>query len=147
MVHPQYRGMNIMSSLSEPMMRLYPELPVRGLHLYAVSRHEITQRKSQDAGAPTTGILLEDWPASPQPSVRCGYTRPAPSCWTAPCRAWPPSASINWVRTGARPALRKHHRKSWSSFSPMPPVLGCEHRFTHCHIRTRRVLFASSLRL
>ena len=62
MVHPQYRGMNIMSSLSEPMMRLYPELPIRGLHLYAVTRHDIAQRKSQEAGAPTTGVLLEDWP-------------------------------------------------------------------------------------
>ena len=62
MVLDEYRGENIMSNLSGPMLEVYANKQVLGLHLYAVTLHDISQRKTTENGAVVTGVLLADWP-------------------------------------------------------------------------------------
>lgn len=62
MVLPEYRGHNIMSELARPMLAVYEQKQLLGLHLYAVTLHQISQRKTLQHGAVITGLLLADWP-------------------------------------------------------------------------------------
>lgn len=66
MVSPHARGNNIMSTLANPVLDMYNERKLAGLHLYAVTRHTISQRKSADGGAAVTGVLMHDWPGQYQ---------------------------------------------------------------------------------
>ena len=61
MVLPRYRGQNIMSKLGVPVASVVRKHGIIGLHLYAVTMHTISQRKTLENGAAVTGILLADW--------------------------------------------------------------------------------------
>jgi hypothetical protein len=62
LVLPEYRGQNVMSQLSAPMWADYESRKLAGLHLYGVTIHDASQRKSLDGGAVVTGLLTHDWP-------------------------------------------------------------------------------------
>ena len=62
MVVPEFRGSGMMSRISGPMFPRYESEQLAGLHLYAVTLHDISQRRSASAGAVVTGVLLQDWP-------------------------------------------------------------------------------------
>ncbi len=60
MVLPGYRGENLMVKLAGPILPLYQSLA--GQHLYPVTFHTISQRKTIDNGGIACGTLLADWP-------------------------------------------------------------------------------------
>ena len=60
MVLPAYRGNNLMEKLARPVLPLYQKLA--GQHLYPVTFHTISQRKTIDTGGVACGTLLADWP-------------------------------------------------------------------------------------
>ncbi len=62
LVLPEYRGQSVMAQLSVPMWEVYEARKLVGLHLYAVTIHDVSQRKSLDARAVVTGLLTHDWP-------------------------------------------------------------------------------------
>ena len=62
MVAPEFRGSGMMSRLPGPMFPRCESEQLAGLHLYAVTLHDISQRRSASAGAVVTGVLLQDWP-------------------------------------------------------------------------------------
>jgi hypothetical protein len=68
LVLPEYRGQNLMTQLSASMWADYEARKLAGLHLYAVTIHDASQRKSLDAGAVVTGVLTHDWPGDYQAS-------------------------------------------------------------------------------
>ncbi len=61
-VHEDYRGLNLMTQLSQPMWADYEARKLAGLDLYGVTMHDASQRKSLDGGAVVTGLLSHDWP-------------------------------------------------------------------------------------
>jgi hypothetical protein len=63
MVAPEARGHNVVSRLAGPLLTVHSEHGILGLHVYAITLHDITQRRVADNGGAVTGQLLYDWPA------------------------------------------------------------------------------------
>jgi len=63
MVAPEARGQNVVSQLGGPLFAAHKTHGILGLHLYAITIHDITQRRIIDNGGVVTGLLLSDWPA------------------------------------------------------------------------------------
>lgn len=63
MVASEARGHNVLSQLGGPLFAVHGDLGIVGLHLYAITLHDISQRRIVDHGGAVTGQLLFDWPA------------------------------------------------------------------------------------
>lgn len=63
MVAPEFRGRNVVSQLGLPLYAAHHERGILGLHMYAITIHDISQRRIIGHGGAVTGLLLADWPA------------------------------------------------------------------------------------
>lgn len=57
MVAEKYRGKGAMSAMGSQLLELYDRLGLVGLHLYALTLHDVVQRKSIAGGAVVTGLF------------------------------------------------------------------------------------------
>ena len=58
------RANNMMIDLSGPLLEVCIRRGTIGMHQYATSVHDISQRKIAENGGCTTGVLLADWPGN-----------------------------------------------------------------------------------